>query len=216
MKSPQDLISNLLIKRKYDTVFIIGGGPSLKKIIPDPSIIKDNDIINCNNGYKLFPDALITHFVDKVWFEWHTSKEHNLFENVKGELTTSVGAAKEMYDPFVNRLIVFDRKSNETGLATEVNYLYGSNAGHQAINLAFHLKYKQICLIGFDLNTDTKQTHWHNDHKRVTDLSNFKSRMIPGFESIVPFQSKYDFQIFNLNRESALKCFEFADLKDFI
>ena len=205
-------------RKTEDTVFIIGGGPSVQTLLPDKSVLFDHDVICCNNAYKLFPDAMITHFADKVWWQWHNSDKHQFLDKFHGYITTAASIQKPQWST-TPQVTVFDKTENnhkKGGLSLKPNNLCGGNAGHQAINIAFHLGYKQVVLIGFDLNKDRNNTHWHNDHERKTNTDNFINTILPGFESLDRLSRENDFRIYNLNHKSALTGFEFADLKDFI
>lgn len=69
-----------------NTIFIIGGGPSLKQTLPDLSILNGKNIITTNTAYKLYPEALICLFGDMYW--WNHNWEH-LLNNCKSYIVTS-------------------------------------------------------------------------------------------------------------------------------
>lgn len=211
-KSPNDIVSELQNKRNSDTVFIIGGGQSLSRILPDPSIIYTKDIICANNAYKLFPNALCLHWIDPVWWSWHTSPKHDVLNTFKGIITSGSPNRSK------NRDIVtyFNTINKNDGIATDKSFLYGKNTGHQCINIAVHISYKNICLIGFDSDSSASITHWHSDHERLVHKEIYDKNMIPGFNSIVPYQEQLSFKVWNLNHESRIRCFDFAELSDFL
>ena len=91
-----------------------------------------------------------------------------------------------------------------------------NDTGHQAIALAYNIGFKKIVLIGFDMNPQTKQTHWHNEHKTPTNTHMYEHTMIPGLERMAKELANTDVRVYNINRESNLKCFEFADLEEFL
>lgn len=217
---PEDLIAELVSKYKTeDTVFIIGGGPSVKDIIPDPSVLFNHDVICCNDAYQLFPDAILTHFADKAWWEWHdTHDKHDIRNTFRGHITT-VANGKSSKFKNDDRVTVFSGNSPEARrgyLSNEKQYLTGNNTGHQAINIAVHMGYKQIVLIGFDM-IPCKKTHWHTNHERRVSIDNFTNTIIPGFATITPgLQKEFDITIYNLFHDSGIRNFQFANLEDFI
>lgn len=201
-------------RQTEDTVFIIGGGPSVKTLIPNVSILNDRDVICCNNAYKLFPDALCTHFADRAWLQWHIQPEHDLFNNFSGVITSCAPLRRQ--NLLADKVCYFDKVQERIKFSLNENALSGRNAGHQAVNLAYHIGYRQIVLIGFDMNVNVDKTHWHDDHKRTTNKEVFVNNFIPDFNEMNKHREQLGLKIFNLNRQSGLRCFPFADLDDFI
>lgn len=198
--------------KNSDTVFIIGGGPSLPKTIPDPNILKDKDVFCCNDGFKVFPYSLVTLFADHEWYDWN---EKYLYDYM-GMLVTSFHFLEDYNQKFLEKRIpVFKDQSSVFGLSVNKNTLNGKNCGHQCINLAVHCGYKNIILCGFDMDS-TKDSNWHDFHQRAENKEIYNVSMLPGMDSIVPYQEKLGFKIYNANPDSKIKCFEFKDLKEFL
>jgi len=208
------LINNLKESKGSDSCFLIGGGPSVTKLIPDSSILTQHDVYVTNNAYKLFPNAILLHFTDQIWWEWHTDKEHDVENSFDGYISMGCKANIQYWNkyPRVTPFVCKTKGKESASLSETVGTIEGSNAGHQLINIAHQVGYKQLILIGYDLNSKTKQAQWHKDHRRETRTDIYDTVMIPGFNNI----SKIRKGIFNLNRDSAIRCFPFADLKDFI
>lgn len=209
--TPIELLDSLKTKINSDTCFIIGGGPSLLKYIPDKKVLVDKNIITTNNAYSLFPNALVAHFADKSWWGWNKEKFLPTFKN---DITTCAHRKSEDYDK--KRITIFLNGDKKGGISTDKNKLNGNNTGHQAINLAVHLGFKKIILVGFDMDPKARQSHWHNEHRRTTNTGNYEGTMIPGMKQIVPYQKELGFKVYNINKESNLKCFDFADIKEFL
>lgn len=209
--TPTALISRLIIEKKSDTVFIIGGGSSLKKYLPDHSILHNKDVIALNNAYKLFPNAILTHFADKVWWTW--GHNETLPKTFKGPVTTCS----------TNNIFLWDKtpvvcfwQGQHKYLSEKHDTINGNNAGHQGINLAVHIGYENIILLGFDMDSNAKQTHWHNEHKRQNNTNLYNEGMIPNLKTLDQYQDKLAFKIWNVNRESKVKNFDFCDLDKFL
>jgi len=210
--TPTELLESLRTKINSDTCFIIGGGPSLLKYLPDKTVLNGKCIITTNNAYHLFPNALAAHFADKTWWGWNKDK---FLKQFNGPITTCQPWKKN--DEFRNsRIITFINGDKKGGITTEKNKLNGCNAGHHAINLAVHLGFKKIVLIGFDMNMKDPKTHWHNEHLRPTNKDNWVGTMIPAMKQIVPYQEQLGFKVYNINPDSAIRCFTFAKLEDFL
>lgn len=197
---------------KDETVFIIGGGPSLKTYVPDIDVLKDKKCIAVNNAYQLAPFSPIMIFADHMWYGWHkeTLKE---FNGIK--FCGAWGGNKKQYDESV---IYLDRIKKD-GLDFREGFICGNNTGYQAINLAINLGAKEIVLIGFDMGFDDKgNSNWHDDHKRKGRAGIYEDTMIPTFQSIndVLKDSNKDVTIYNINSESNLKTFKFKKIEEFL
>jgi uncharacterized Rossmann fold enzyme len=97
------------------------------------------------------------------------------------------------------------------------NTLTGNNAGQQAIGLAYLIGFKTIVLIGFDMDSTAKETHWHSEHKRpVVNKDIYNKTMIPSMNRMAIDLKQKNVEVFNINRESKLSCFPFSDLKQFL
>ncbi len=221
---PKNLCKELTskrIKEKQSTVFIIGGGPSIKRYLPDISVLDNKHVIATNNAYKLFPNAILTHFADKKWYLWHTSPKysHDIHNNFFGPVTTADISTKTSYwanNKYVTQFIKTNKDAKKFALEEKHDILASNNSGHQAINIAYHIGYKNIVLLGFDLRVDEKETHWHNDHLKPTNKANYTYNMIPGFDRLADEIKQTPINVYNVNKESAIKKFEFANLDNFL
>ena len=211
---PIELVNLIKSQNLGDTVFIIGGGPSLLKYLPDRGVLDGRPVIATNNAYTIFPNAIVSHFADRTWWMWHKDKLHTQF---KGPITTCSTSSSHQNNDF-NKwgITVFGQGERKGGISTVSGKLNGNNTGHQAINLAVNFGFQKIILLGFDMSPDSKTSHWHEGHKRPTNRGNYEGTMIPGMKQIVPFQEQLNFTVYNTNYESHLKCFAFTDIKEWI
>jgi len=211
---PLEFIEEVKTQNLGPTVFIIGGGPSLLKTIPDKNILNGKTIINTNNAYTLFPNALATQFADRIWWSWHRDKLQAQFS---GTVTTSMAGSSANFQDMENAgVVVFGHGDRKGGISTEKHKLNSNNAGNQAINLAVHCGFQNIILLGFDMNPTDSKTQWHSDHKRITDKNQYEGTMIPGMKMVVPMQETLNFKVYNANPESNLKCFQFTNLNEWV
>lgn len=205
------MIDTLKLKKNSDTVFIIGGGPSILKYLPDTSVLLGKDIICTNNAYLLYPEAMILFFMDKYWFNNHEKKIKEVFQ---GTTVTCDNTQKKFFlENGVEH--VFLRGENR-GLSSALDKLNGCNSGHMSINLAALMGYKKIVLLGFDMNVQVEKSHYHDGHPRETKKDRYTTHFLPGMKSIAPLQEQFVIKIYNINRESAIRDFEFADLEQFL
>lgn len=218
-------INNIMIEKlrtlmTSDTVFIIGGGPSVGDILKDPTILQGKDIIVGNNAYKLYPNALLCHFMDKRWLQWHLEPKHNFLNVCKSIITTcQQGDLKNQIRDMKLPIYCFEKASvrGDGALCEKLNCLEGHNTGHQCINIAYQMGYKNVVLIGFDQRTDAPM-NYHEDHQRTPNFEQFKKVMTPGFNRIADYIQKnsIDFNIVNANKNSALDCFKFSDINEWL
>lgn len=211
--TPKELIEHIKSKQLEETVFILGGGPSLLKYLPDPKILSCRPVIAINNAYKIAPDAVVCLFADRFWWEQHKAIIRQYY---KGQIVTCAVRPEIFFK--AENIIHFHQGLKTGGICEDADKLCGNNGGHYAINLAVNFGFKRIVLIGFDMQhkNNSAKTHWHQEHIRETNTQLYAGTMIPGMEKIVPFQEKLGFTVFNVNPDSAVKCFQFADITSFI
>lgn len=58
--------------------------------------------------------------------------------------------------------------ANKPGLGKDRLHT-GGNSGYQAVNLAYLLGASRICLLGYDMQPTGGKTHWHGDHKKLSN-----------------------------------------------
>ncbi len=198
------------LKRNSNTAFIIGGGPSFNKLVPDHSILKDKDVIAINSAVKFFPNALACVFMDMHWYQ---NNEERIRDFKGVPVVGAVDSELLFYKERASHVSVLLR-DGDTGLSKTTHKVCGSNSGHMAINVAVNMGYSDIVLLGFDMDRLSPETHWHNEYIRRSNVDRYASVMIPCLDTIVPELGET--RVWNINRNSAIKCFPFADLKDFL
>lgn len=196
-----------------EKVFIIGGGPSLKKI--DITKIQGKGrVIATNNAYKIAPFADWILFADTIWYSWHKEELKDV------SIPVISGAPANTHRPETLERITNWPKSKKFGTIEEPQggHLVGDNAGLMALSLAEFLGARVIVLLGFDMNEvpQGESAQWHNDHKRVSNTAMYKSSFIPNFEKTAPILQQKGVYVCNVNPESALKCFEYVPFEDCI
>lgn len=181
---------------KGETVFVIGGGPSILNF--DINRLRKRNCIAVNNSHEIAPWSRFLFFHDKRWLEWHLEAVRKF----KGECVTS--HTRPM--PIAIRRMRKDRKIAIN--CTDHTCVAGVDSGTMAVNLAFHLGAKTIALVGFDMGfTDvgrvtldkkeirnlqiplkrhgyecpesramdkTVLKHWHQEHPIPPRLSNYE------------------------------------------
>ena len=90
----------------------------------------------------------------------------------------------------------------------------GGNSGFQAIGLAYQLGATKIILVGYDMQYTGGKTHRFGDHPKP--LSNFVGiqNLVKRFSPLADGLRRAELPVYNCTIETALKCFERANLED--
>lgn len=216
---------------KNETVWIIGGGPSILKQfnIPDDIIngvkqktlpmsrlsrfmksLHHQHVIGINATYLLGNWVDIVFFHDEVFFQDH-----------KETLLKHPGRLMTCNNRFLNRpeerveYIPKDR-TKVLGIhtdATKISWNY--NSGAAAISLAAHLGAKRIILLGFDMGGgSTPETHFHTEHSGYLKTPPPFWKHLVGFPVIQNDANARGIEIINCSPESAIKEFQKMSVKE--
>jgi len=151
-------------------VFVLGGGPSL--LNEDLNLLNDERVLAVNNAYK-FPQADAVYFKDCTWYlgkpnVWFEGHEEDL-KSFNGPIFTTCKRVKG--DPAVTWV----EKGPSSGICTQENMVVKStNAGHEALNVAYHLGASSVVLIGYDMQPVDNERNWHRDHPEDADAEYWK------------------------------------------
>lgn len=189
-----------------ETAYIVGGGPSVKDI--EPEVLKGRRVIAVNNAYRLFPFADICFFRDYNWYNEDGADgelHQDALERFSGRVVTTDARFKHAKGV---HYLEHDKATKRRGLsANPAKLVWGTNSGHEAINLAYHMGVNLIVLIGFDM-TREHGDNWHDDHKRTVEERTYKSKFRPGIESVAEILKTAGVDVFNVSPISVLECFE--------
>lgn len=183
---------------KTATCFIIGGGPSIKKLDLERVRRAKGYTIAVNNSYQLAPWATILYFMDGVWHDWHR-------KNVR-EFS---GLVITISDRCLNkpRIKVLKRGTRNHYDPRRTHLARGGNSGHGAISVAIHFGAKRIILLGFDMKRINGQHNYHNDHKRTVPDSIYEDQYFAGFNALAEDCQGLGIEILNATPGSALPSF---------
>jgi len=189
---------------KDKTVFIIGGGSSLKGF--DWSLLHAKHVIGCNDAYQLGDWVDICCFGDSKWYRSH-----------RGKLEMFKGLTVTWRDEFEDEPDVMVLKGRPRELALEPDRIgWNTNTGALAINLAVKLGCTTIILLGFDMKLGNNgSSNWY---KNLLDKPNeelFK-KFHKGFECLKAEMKKKvpDVQVLNANPDSNLNSFPKITLEE--
>jgi hypothetical protein len=176
--------------------FLIASGPSLT--IADVNAIKGQKAIAINDNYLLAPWADVLYACDGRWWDWH--RDRNELKSFRGRKITQDQDAAARYG------IEYIESRDAPGLSRDPAYIHqGSNAGIQAINLAYHFGARRIVLLGYDMQATNGKAHWFGDHPNR--FLSYWHRWLPLYERVAEDARQMDLEIINATRETALTCF---------
>lgn len=184
-----------------DTVFILGGGPSLTQ--DDVLAIHGRGrVIAVNDAYRVAPWADVLYACDAKWWKWHDGVP------TFGGLKFALEAGARVW-PGVEVL----RNTGYAGLESARDGLRnGRNSGYQAINLAVHLGAARIILLGFDMGpAPDGRTHWFGEHPEPQASPYDQMREL--FRTLVEPLKAASVEIVNCSRRTRLDAFRIADLE---
>lgn len=193
--------------------FIIGGGPSLKNF--DFSLLRGELSIGINRAFEKFDPTIIFSMDTRFW-GWIERGE--LGEEAKKKFAEYKGFKAWLNCvnfPFPEDIYIIESAGmKELTFSLKSGIGHGNNSGYAALNLAICLGANPIYLLGFDMKgKEDKQEWWHNGYPAVQQENvyrDFKSN----FEWAAPKIKHAGFKVINLNPESALRCFDFGQVKD--
>tara|TARA_R110001606_G_scaffold277614_1_gene425674 strand:- start:55 stop:855 length:801 start_codon:yes stop_codon:yes gene_type:complete len=182
---------------KDETVYIIGGGPSLKNF--DFRKLIGSKTIAINKALLFHSQADVLYWTDSRFYSWHK----NEIDNYKGLKFTIKTGGKYTTD------IKILKKGKAFGIETDPQTVaHGNNSGYAAINLAYHLGASRIILLGFDMGGNSQSTHFHDGYPaKAAPDSMYKEKFIPGFNQLNSELKDSSISILNASPSSKLTVF---------
>ena len=179
-----------------ETIYLIGGGPSLKNF--KWNSLQGKKTIAINKAIKFYNNADVMYWTDGRVYTWF-EKEINEFKGLKYTIRA------RSYPSNVTIL----KKGKKYGLELAKDTLsHGNNSGYAAINLAIHLGAKRIVLLGYDMGRTNEGSHFHDGYPvNATADKIYKEQFLPGFSILKNELKGKGIQIFNACPTSNLKAF---------
>jgi len=183
--------------------FLIGGGPSLKGF--DFTQLQGLHTIGCNDAIHLGPEIVeVLLFGDRMWWE----RNKHLIKDFPNRVVTDCPFLLRYNFP---RILKMSRERD--GLHSGSTLGWNFSTGASAINLALSFGAKRIFLLGYDLSSKGKESHWHSYNTKVIREDSFQG-FIRGFERVKKNLPE-DVRIFNVtDGSSRLECFVKASFED--
>jgi hypothetical protein len=197
-----------------ETVFILGGGPSIKEV--DFELIRNHRVIAVNHAVSLGP------WVDVVWFgdkNWGVENRDLLLSF--GGLKVTCSTESQVHRRIPSVKYVARSKSYGIEYNKRTHIAWNGNSGASAVNLAYWLGASTVVLLGFEMKiveVDGKQkTHWHDKYQEKRDkkkqLVNPYPRFMKGWLPIFDDANKIGLKIINCTPDSDLTMFPYKPLE---
>lgn len=186
-----------------ETVFIVAGGPSVKKV--DLDRLRGHRVIVINSSFMSVPWADVLVFADLRWWRENGPRVR---ANFRGQVVT-VSPSSELY----SGLVVLQRQRSG-GLASDPTRLVVWHTSvTTAVNVAVHRGAGRVCVLGLDGEGD-----WHHAPHPAQwgrNAGKFKYHA-EALEGLVAPLAALGVEILNLNPESKHRMFPFATLESIL
>lgn len=187
------------------TVFLIGGGPSLRgfDFTKLQALRSGSIIIAINDAVRCCPFANVVFSIDRVWL----GRRHATIRAFRGERVAVVDAAHAKF----LRGIRYFRRSREARLSEDPGVICtGENSGFAALGMAVMRGATKVFLLGFDMKGPG---HFHAGYEwycphGVADYP----RWAGYFDVLADAAKARGVEVFNCNPDSAIRCFPFASV----
>jgi hypothetical protein len=204
--------------------WIIAGGPSIpyqfsipeeiivavKEKTKPPSVfspylqsIHNKHIIGINNAYRIGNWIDVLFFGDCNWFLAH-NQSLNKFQGLKVSCCPRFAKKNKKY-----RGIKYLEKdsSRRHGISNNKSKVsWNANSGAAAISLAVHFGVKRIVLLGFDMRSQNKTSHWFGYHGLYPKKISY-NRHLRGFPAIAKDAKRLGIEIINISPNSTIEEF---------
>lgn len=194
-------------------VFVIGGGPSFKKV--DPTLLKDKLIVCINSAYKVFDNATALYWCDESWISAH-------YDNVYKHPCKLRFTARHSADGYIKKDIqgtcgsTILKRTGDYGIDTDVNNVRGNNSGAHVLNLLGNMRVKRIILLGYDMGMTDGTSHWHEGHGLPMGNYIYNDLFIPSINSMAPGLKSLKVDVVNCSSETMLTCFRKDKLENYL
>lgn len=183
-----------------NTVFIVGGGSSLKNF--DFNRLKGRKVIGINQAANYIKDLTAIYWVDEIWAaqNYHILETHDCKLRFCGRYGVSdfciMNDIRSVADSCPLRI------TGAYGFDPDINNVRGNNSGAHCINLCVNLGAKRIVLLGLDM----VPSHWHDDYNLHYDDSIY-DQFLSSIESMARELPK-GIEVLNCSMISRITCFK--------
>lgn len=191
-----------------ETVFVIGGGPSVEGQRHLFHKLQERRCIGVNNSYQHGSWVGVIFFGDAKWWIWH----REAMVKYPGLIVTNCPA-----DIFPPKVVKRTLRQHNGWSVRQDTIAWNANSGYSAINLAALFGASRIVLLGFDMSPDaaTGKYHWHAEHPVSAKMADYHNFL--GFtRHIKRGAEQQGVQIINTSLNSKITEFEKIALEDIL
>jgi hypothetical protein len=209
----EELIAKIKAKRaaaskvvmpRHDAIAVIASGPSLAEWQTDYLADKIHCIAT-NSSFRRLKVPGDVYGCDRIWWDHYAADVRAAGHS---GWTQDRGASMHHQIRWVRAIWC-------RGLGVHPGVIHhGANSGYQAINLAFQFGARRIILVGFDMQKTGGVTHWYGDHPSPMKNAGGIEGWVKNFSHLSRDLRAHGVEVFNCTVETALDCFEHADLRD--
>ena len=202
--------------------YIVGGGETVQQY--DLSKLDNELTIGINKAFQFYPKVKINYSMDSDFYEAMKSGRYNdpnpshepiwdAWMKYEGKRIFLAPMERKKYGEEV--YLVRRQHAPKISRDLEEGIYGGQNSGVGALLLAIALGANPIYLLGYDMQVDIK-THWHNGYPN-RNIEDFREKLIgyrTEIEKLAPTIKEQGIAVLNLNPNSGLRCFPFADASE--
>lgn len=189
------------------TVFILGGGPSLRLFHVEQ--LRGRAVVAVNSAVLACPWADVLCFQDHPWFEAHAAA----VDSFEGLICTTAQRSKAARPERIHRLYQEIRADFPIGRPT---IKHGRSSGHVAVSLAIAMAAARVVLIGFDCRVVTDEagqarSHFHDEAPPKPEAL-YSDDFRPAWRGWAAAATRAGVEVLNCTPGSALEEFPRAEL----
>lgn len=191
------------------TVFLLGGGPSLR--VFDMRRLRGHTVLAINSSCHSALAAGLQpalFFTDNHWFVEHRA----VIEAWPGLVVTASHSAKAALPDKLRRIAMVQRPDFTKG---EPILKFGRSSGHTAISLAIAMGAARVVLLGYDMRRVDGRSHHHDDYLE-TDDALYERDFLIYFRDWNQAAIAAGVEVLNATPGSALREFPMIDIDDLL
>lgn len=190
-----------------DTVFVLGGGPSLADSSIDfKHIHKFGWLVAINSLFRTVPFSDAVFFTDYSWFtgDWQDgTPRRRTLEKSQALLLTTSRQVKRLAPDRIKLIRV-----SGTGALKQ-----GRSSGHTAISVVMSMGAKRVVLLGYDMRFVEGRSHSHDEYA-CKNVKLYAKDFVPAFNGWNAWAKKTGVEILNATPGSALNEFKKIKLEE--
>ncbi len=189
-----------------DTVYIVGGGASLKGF--DFNQLKGKNVIAINKAYQYVNNPAVLYWTDTRFYNWYKSDIDGL-----SCLKITVASNNRNYKSDIR--VIKNERTEKMDLSSLKEINAGNNSGFGALVLAIKMGAKKIYLLGFDMSHTSGKSHFHDGYPNLAvSREHIYKSMLKHFMN-AKGQLNLAADIYNTNPKSGLgNIFPFASMRE--